>query len=309
MQENSNRDALCAVSYMLVNALCYAVGFVLVKMMRSDGISESIIVWGYKAVLLLWLFPALLLRYGLSILHTDKLLLHLVRATFSISSSLVFYYTLNFVMVSDAAAIRHTNVIVLSIAGAIFLGEPLTKVRLFAVLASFIGVLMISYPNIFSLWAQRDAVSDISIYHGYLLLSMLLWVGSHFTAKILTKTEAPSTQLFYNTLLPVLMTTPLVINELICRDKPLEVEYTHVVIILFISSFYSLHSIALFKSFKMGDLTLVAPFQYSSIVFTTILQFLLWGTAPKAMTLLGYCFIIVPGICLLIAEQSYRKKK
>ena len=65
---------------------------------------------------------------------------------------------------------------------------------------------------------------------------------------------------------------------------------------VFLSSAYYL----LVISTRHGDLSLVAPFRYSALLFATIIGFVVWGDTPN---LAGWC-----GIALIVASGIYQQE-
>ncbi|MDE2334775.1 MAG: DMT family transporter [Rhodospirillales bacterium] len=58
------------------------------------------------------------------------------------------------------------------------------------------------------------------------------------------------------------------------------------------------------RGLQLAPASLVAPFQYTSIVWATLTGFLVFGEVPKATTIMGAAIIIGAGLFLLFAERA-----
>jgi drug/metabolite transporter (DMT)-like permease len=50
------------------------------------------------------------------------------------------------------------------------------------------------------------------------------------------------------------------------------------------------------EAYRRGDTTLVAPFEYSGIVWTTLLGMLVWAEAPDGYDALGIAILVGCGL-------------
>jgi S-adenosylmethionine uptake transporter len=71
---------------------------------------------------------------------------------------------------------------------------------------------------------------------------------------------------------------------------------------------YLIHSIAFFKAFKFAEMSTVMPFDYSRLVFTGILGYLVLNEVPDRYSLLGYALIVIGGMCSIFYETHRNRK-
>jgi S-adenosylmethionine uptake transporter len=77
-----------------------------------------------------------------------------------------------------------------------------------------------------------------------------------------------------------------------------------------IAMMYFIHVFAFFLSMKYAEMSTVAPFDYTRLVFTCILAYFLIGDIPQyAAQYIGYIMIICSGVLLTTAERRKRKKE
>jgi uncharacterized membrane protein len=67
--------------------------------------------------------------------------------------------------------------------------------------------------------------------------------------------------------------------------------------------------VAYFKAFKYAEMSLIMPFDYSRVLFTSVLASLVLGErAPDIYTILGYTCIIIGGVYAIKIEGGLKKK-
>jgi S-adenosylmethionine uptake transporter len=59
---------------------------------------------------------------------------------------------------------------------------------------------------------------------------------------------------------------------------------------------------------RVGDLSLVAPFRYTSLIWALLLGLFVFGDWPKALTLVGAAIIAATGIYTLMRERHLRRR-
>jgi drug/metabolite transporter (DMT)-like permease len=68
---------------------------------------------------------------------------------------------------------------------------------------------------------------------------------------------------------------------------------------VFLSAGYYLLIIAM----RHGEITLVAPFRYTGLLFALLIGFAVWGDAPNAVAFAGIALLVAAGIYLLRARS------
>jgi drug/metabolite transporter (DMT)-like permease len=67
----------------------------------------------------------------------------------------------------------------------------------------------------------------------------------------------------------------------------------------------SLAQVALTEAFRRGEASLIAPLEYTALVWTVSLDLLLWGVLPDNVTWLGAGIIVASGFYLLRREKIH----
>ena len=61
---------------------------------------------------------------------------------------------------------------------------------------------------------------------------------------------------------------------------------------------------AITEAFRLGEASLIAPLEYTALVWGVALDLALWGVLPDAITWLGAAIIIASGLYLVRSERA-----
>jgi drug/metabolite transporter (DMT)-like permease len=59
------------------------------------------------------------------------------------------------------------------------------------------------------------------------------------------------------------------------------------------------------EAFRQGEASLIAPLEYSALLWGVLLDFSLWGVLPDGMTWVGAAIIVLSGLYLLRRERVH----
>lgn len=205
-----------------------------------------------------------------------------------------FFLTALFNMpLANATAILQALPLAVTLAGALFLGEPLGWRRMAAIAVGFVGVLLIVRPgtegfNGYSLMALAS-VACVTV-RDLLTRQMSAAVPSLFVALatavgVLAFASAASTTVVW---VPVTSMAILVIAGATC----------------FIILGY-LFSVA---TMRIGDLSFVAPFRYSGLLWALLLGLAVFGEWPSALTLVGAAIVVATGVFTFYRERRLARR-
>ncbi len=273
------------IVFMLIQAMAMSGVYVLTKTL-TRSLHTHQVAFLYKFAILLAILPWCLKGGLRKNLRTKKIGMHVTRGTFSIMGSLCFFYGLSNIEVLDAAAITYMEHILIVLIGVFYFQEKLDRSKATFITLSFIGALLIIQPG-FKIFNR---------YYIYIFLALLFWAINNFAIKVLGKTEHTKAQLFYVTLVSSLLSFPLALHEW------RELEWWHCKFIGALAFCYLIHVVAFFKAFKQAEISTVMPFDYSRLIFTGILGYLVFGEVPDQYSYLGYALIVLGGLYFMQHE-------
>ena len=62
------------------------------------------------------------------------------------------------------------------------------------------------------------------------------------------------------------------------------------------------------SAYRIGSAPVIAPFEYTAMLWASILSYLLWGEIPKTTTVIGTLMIIASGVYVLRREALVRER-
>ena len=210
----------------------------------------------------------LLVRYGLSLFHTKKLGLHVLRAVLNVVSMLAFFVGLSMTPLARATALSFTAPLFTALLGALFLGEVFRWRRWTAIFAGFFGALVILRPGL--------TAFDIGAL--LVLVSSLLWSMALIDIKVLGRTESTLTITVYVTVLLIPMT--LVPAVLVWETPGLDMWGW----LIFIGVIGTLGQIVVTQAVKLADMTVLMPFDFLKLVWAAFLGIIFFAEVPDVLT-------------------------
>lgn len=310
---------------MLVNALSLAALHLINKKLLS-GLPSSQATLFYKVIVFAFLAPWVL-RKGLKGIKTPAIGLHLLRAFFSITAGLCFAYGLKNSGLVNSVALSYIEQVLWAIIGVIYFKEKMTAIKFFAILMSFTAMVLITAPDLILMVFMQDVqTSSIKFdFNSIFVLAAGVFWGLNSTAiKILGKTVKNEVQAFYMLLFSIMIAYPAAFidwnwhqigntflayptfDSLISISE-VELNTTQIMQLLMMAGLYYIHVWSFFLALKYAEMSTLAAFDYTRLVFTCVLAYLFIGELPKHVTqYIGYVMIIISGLLLVNSE---RKKK
>ncbi|SLN61392.1 Riboflavin transporter [Pseudoruegeria aquimaris] len=230
-------------------------------------------------------------------LHTKHPLGHLMRGLTGSAAMGMGFASLAYLPLPEATAIRFSTPLFVVVLAALMLGERFRLIRLSAVAAGLLGVSIILAPRL-----TGDLGSQAS-------LGALLTLGSAFCAslsqiqvKMLSGKENTATIVFYFAI------CSLVLSLFTAPFGWVVPTPGEAAILLFGAAVGSAGQLLLTGAYRHADASLVAPFTYSSMIWSLILGFIVFGDLPTAQMLLGAGIVIASGIVIAWREQQIARR-
>lgn len=272
---------ILVIIHALSMSILYAVGKNLTKVVSPEQVAFL-----YKASVFLVTFPWCL-KDGMSgLLYTTKIHLHIARSVFSLAATVCFYHGIASIKIIDAAAVTYLENILVLIVGIVIFNEKITFAKIIAGILGIAGTVLVMKPGL-----------EFNNGYFYLFGALIFWLLNNITIKILGRTERSKTQLFYSSMFGSLFAFPLIWNQ---SWDGFMLEHTKYVAIQAI--FHATHTICIFRALKLGDISTVMPFDYTRLIFTGVIGYMIFGEIPGVSSFCGYCLIIFGGIYLIIEE-------
>ena len=193
---------------------------------------------------------------------------------------------LAFAPLASVTALMQSLPLVLTFMGVVFLKEPVGWRRVLAMLAGLIGVLIVLRPG----------AAPLSLGHLSALGAASLGALSSVIVRKIGKDERSVVLLIFP-----MMSNFVVMGALLgFVYKPMPVE--HMGGIALMSLMALLGSALVIAAYKAGEAVIVAPMQYSQIIWATLFGALLFNETIERATILGAVIIIGSGLYIVLRE-------
>ncbi len=225
-------------------------------------------------------------RRGLQPLPPRILALCWVRGAGGAFAYGAYVFALPLMSLADVLAVGMTGPIMIIALSGWLLKERLSLRRWIAVLIAFAAALYIVRPD-----GHIPATGATLVLGGTLLYALLMVLTRKLGAVVDGATLTWHTSCA--TLAVMALGTPIAFAWPAPADLPL---------FLLVGAITGVANFCMIQAFRIAPASVVAPFEYSSILWAILLGFLIWGDVPTWDVLGGVAVIVVCGLTLLRRE-------
>lgn len=278
-----------AVATMCVGIFCLVVNDSFAKWLTAYY-SPLQIVFGRNLLALPIVVALVLWLRGREGLGTRHLMLHAARGVLMVASAYAFFRGIAVLPLAEATSLIFAAPIFITALSVPLLGEKVGWRRWTAVLVGFMGVLIVVRPGAAafhpaSLWVLAAAVQYA------LLMISARWIGEDEDAWTLM-VWVVIFQLLYSGLTAPLVWVP---------PDP-----WHLLPVLGMAVFGTLGMTLISQAFRLGAAAVVAPFEYTALIWASLFGWLFWGEVPERWVYLGAAVIVASGIYIVVRETRVR---
>ncbi|NCO22328.1 MAG: DMT family transporter [Rhodobacterales bacterium] len=249
--------------------------------------------FGVQALVLL---PFALLLAQLARPDLRDLGLHFVRAGLILLATVAFFSALRVMPLADAIAIFFVEPFILTLLGALFLGEAIGWRRIVACAVGFAGALLIIRPS-------------LAVFGSAALFPLVTALCFAFYM-VLTRSIAhripPVALQFWTALVATALILPTLFLSRGSGFAPLEMSQPQGVIwvwLLGVGIVASVSHLLISFALKFAPAATIAPLQYLEIVAATVLGLLVFDDLPDRQTFVGIALIVASGLYVFLRER------
>ena len=284
---------LPAIGMRLLSVVIFALMNSAIKLAEHYGASVSEILFFRQFGACLLVSAVIAAGPGLPSIATKRLPAHIVRAVVGLSAMAFTFNGIVALPLAEATTIGFTVPIFATILGALVLREATGWHRWGAVAAGFAGVLIVAQPGSgdhFPLWGAGCALAGA---FGTASVSILL--------RQIGKTESALTTVFWFSALSLVPLSVVYAQAAQAHDLVTWACLASVGI------FGGLAQIAMTTSLRLGPVSVVVPMDYSSLLWATLLGWLVFDTLPATATWFGAPVIVASGLYIVWREHVRRQ--
>ena len=216
----------------------------------------------------------------------------IIRILAEIGTTVTFLTALKHMPLANVTAILQSLPLAITMAAAIFLGEPVGWRRWSAICLGFTGVLIIIRPGL----------AGFNSYSLLALAAVLLLTVREISTRQLDK-KIPTVTVALSTTLGITVFAAL----MLIGDEWAEINFVSWSLIIAAAAAVTVATLLSVVAMRTGDIGFVSPFRYTSLIGAIGLGILLFGEWPDCMTLLGAVIIAFAGVYSLYREQLFNK--
>ena len=216
--------------------------------------------------------------------------LQFLRSVALMMATTLFFFAFSKLGLAEASAIFNISPVLITLGAFLFLREQIGPRRLIGIIVSLLGALIIIRPGtgVFTIYALLPLGAAI-FYSTYSLATR--FVGTD---------ESPWTSLFYSAIFGA-----------ICYSIYIAFYWNPmsnnaILLTIIIGLFGTAGHICLIRALTLGEASLVAPFIYINLLFTTTWGFVLFGNLPDFWTIVGALIIVAAGIYVWARDRAVR---
>ena len=226
--------------------------------------------------------------YGVRIFITAHPVLQLARGVLAAGSATLFIIAISYVALADAIAVTFIAPLIVTVLSAVLLAEKVGLHRWSAIIAGFLGTLVVIRPGFES-------------FHPALLLVLFaatLFAGRQIISRLLSGSDNAYTTVAYTALASSLV---LSVPAFYVWVTP---QTSQQILLLTIMAFLAgLAEFMVIKALQIAHAGLVAPVQYTILIWGTLYGFLVFADLPDIFTFAGAAIIIASGLYTVHRER------
>lgn len=247
-------------------------------------------------------------------LYTRRLGGHLFRSIAGIGSMFCMFASYALLPLADATAIGYATPLIITVMAAFFLGEKMTGLRWIAVLVGLVGVVVMLWEHLGSGAGHQGSATGAMFAVGAAFLIAIAMIQT----RRLTKTEDTGAITFYfqttTTIASALVLLAAAwwpegsVGAQIIRGQawitPAPADWAPLIAIGVLGG---VGQIFMTQGYRYADASLLATFDYSSLVFAVAIGFIVFGDVPSERVIGGAAIVIAAGLAVLWQESRMRR--
>jgi drug/metabolite transporter (DMT)-like permease len=211
------------------------------------------------------------LRHRLGILSTEQPRLHLLRGALQVGAMTMFFTALTLAPLARISALSFTAPLFAALLAMLVLGETMRARRVVALVLGFAGALIIIRPEGFAL----DTGSLL------VLGSSVCWATALILIKHLSRRDSSVTLTAW---MGIVMTPLSLLPALFVWRWP---QPTTMAWLVLLGCAGALGQLAMAEGFRRADATMVLPFDFTRLVWASLLGYFLYSEVPELRTWIG----------------------
>jgi drug/metabolite transporter (DMT)-like permease len=217
---------------------------------------------------------------------------YLIRGVVNVLGMVVWFAALQKSPVTEITSISYLTPLFNVIAAVFILKERFCSYRLMALVLGMLGAYVILKPE-FTILGSGTSLA---------LLTAIIWSTGDIITKTQIKYHSSYTQCLIVTSIMMLLSLPFA--ALLWAN----ITISEVMIIMFVGLLQFINFYSIFSAYKHADLVTIVPFDFSRLLFTAILAYILFGEVIDFGSVVGAILILISSLYLSYKEIFVEEK-
>jgi drug/metabolite transporter (DMT)-like permease len=281
------QNVALGIAFRVAAMACMALLSALVKWTGSRGIPVFEIIFFRNLFAFVPLGLYIWRTTGFEVLKTKRPFGHAVRSTVGLTGMVCGFSAVQYLPLTEATALQFTSPLFMTALSALLLSEKVGRHRWAAVCVGFIGVLIMARP----LPGQMN-VTGVTLG----ILAALGAAGAMVAIRQISDTERGPTIVFYFTLGGALLGAVGSAFHWVTPDPQT------LALLILAGVIGGVGQLFLTEALRQAPIGVIAPFDYTQLVWATGLGLVIWGELPHPLTLVGAVIVAASGVYILHRE-------
>ena len=211
----------------------------------------------------------------------------IIRSTLMVTATTFMFYSLQKFDLVDIYVVFFTAPLIVSLLSAYFLKDILTPKGIALMLLSFGSIIYSLGPS------MRIFTPDLI----FPIVPPICWALYQFFTKVVSGDNDPFAAIFYTSILGAIIFSVFIFFNWVPLEKNI---YWLYLTLLGVAGFVS-HSLIIY-AIQLSNLSFVTNFQYSQLVWSTIINFIIFGVPFDYNKIIGVIGILIFGIMFIRTE-------
>jgi drug/metabolite transporter (DMT)-like permease len=231
--------------------------------------------------------------FGVGMLKTTRIWLHISRAGFSASGTVLFYLTFALLPVAVATTLTFTQALFITIMAAVLLREYVGPRRVIAIIVGFIGVLIVIRPG----FVEFDPKIFVALAAALAASALMIVTRSLGQTEHRFAIMAYSAGFGFCFLLPYALV----------YWKPVDDDLWPMIIVLSLCG--TIGQFLMIGAYKMAEASALAPIDYVRLVYAVVAGYVIFSEVPDFWTYVGSAVIILSALYTSHREQVLARRR
>ena len=222
---------------------------------------------------------------------------HIWRGLVGTTSMGLGFASLGYLPFPEVTAIGYTAPLLVVVFAAMFLGEQVRLFRIGCVALGLVGVMIVLSPRITTL--QSGAVGQREALGAMLVLTSAVFAAlAQVFIRKLVMAEKTATIVFWFSITATVLSLVTIPYGWVWPTR------FEAALLVGAGVFGGVGQILLTSSYREADASLIAPFEYVSMIFSLTIGYFVFGEVPTLTMLAGAVLVVTAGILIIWRERS-----